>query len=246
MNNKNINKKQNKLAAVALLLTAAVIIGTVWAADSIYENQNNAKHNINEVTEGGGLDLNSLIPQDTTESLTQTQEQALTDTNDSTEQETISQTPEENYETAPAAKPSVDSLINPVSSSTITMAYSYGTDPVFSKTFNEYRSDHTGVDIAASVGEEVKCALAGKVVEIRTDPKLGKTIKIEHEGGIYTEYSNLSDDIKVIVNDNVEQGQVIGTVGTSALYESADDPHVHFALIIDGAYVDPAQYLSFN
>ena len=80
MNNKNINKKQNKLAAVALLLTAAVIIGTVWAADSIYENQNNAKQNINEVTEGGGLDLNSLIPQDTTESLTQTQEQALTDT----------------------------------------------------------------------------------------------------------------------------------------------------------------------
>jgi murein DD-endopeptidase MepM/ murein hydrolase activator NlpD len=68
---------------------------------------------------------------------------------------------------------------------------------------------------------------------------------VRHADGFYTEYANLDEDIKVAVNDKVSAGQVLGEVGTTALYEIADAPHVHFAVIVNEVYVDPAEYLSF-
>lgn len=236
MENKKSIKKQNRFVAVSILITILVVVGTIWAAESFYKNDTTEEIKSNNES---SLNLNSLIPETAEES-------ADTETGSTEQTNTAADTTtNESGNTSEVLKSDITALSNPVTSTTVTMAFSYKTTPVFSTTFNEYRSDHTGIDIAAEIGEEVKCAYAGKVVEIRDDAKLGKTVKVEHAEGFYTEYSNLDDDIQVSVNDTVTAGQVLGKVGTSALYEIADAPHVHFAVIVNGEYVDPAGYLSF-
>ena len=43
--------------------------------------------------------------------------------------------------------------------------------------------------------------------------------------------------------DHVNAGQVLGTVGDTAIAESALASHLHFAMALDGAAVDPGEYL---
>lgn len=135
------------------------------------------------------------------------------------------------------------SLKNPVKENSITMDYSYKTKPVFSATLNEFRSDHMGVDIQGAKGEEVKAAQSGKVIEIIEDARLGKLVTIDHGGGFKTKYGNLSKEIKVTKNQQVKAGQVLGTVGNTALFEIEDDPHVHFEVWKGDKPQDPKTYL---
>ena len=133
-------------------------------------------------------------------------------------------------------------LTHPVTSRSIVMDYSYNTDPVFSKTFNEYRSDHEGVDYAASIGEEVHAAAEGVISKIYEDEKLGFTVIINH-GSYDTKYSNLDKAIPVSEGDEVDTGTIIGKVGSSAVYESMEDTHLHFGLYINEECVDPKNYM---
>ena len=45
------------------------------------------------------------------------------------------------------------------------------------------------------------------------------------------------------VGDWVEPGDVIGAVGATALCESGQGTHLHFAIYVDGSCVDPLIYL---
>ncbi|MBR6802132.1 MAG: M23 family metallopeptidase [Eubacteriaceae bacterium] len=132
-------------------------------------------------------------------------------------------------------------LSRPVSADRIVMDYSYDTDPVYSKTFNEYRSDHTGVDYAAKDGEEVFAAAEGKVSDLYEDERLGFTVVVAHEG-FETRYSNLQRGMLVSVGDEVTPETALGRVGSSAIYESGEDSHVHFSVYVDGKCVDPKEY----
>lgn len=131
----------------------------------------------------------------------------------------------------------------PVGSKEIAMEYSYNTIPVYSKTYGEYRSDHTGIDIKANLGEEVKCAYKGKVSEIYFDDRLGMLVKVEHAEGIYSVYANLDENVNVTLNQKVAEGDVLGTVGTTAASESAEETHLHFGVIAFGGYVNPLEYI---
>ena len=44
-------------------------------------------------------------------------------------------------------------------------------------------------------------------------------------------------------NEIVEKGQTIGTVGETASFEIADEPHLHFEMLKDSIYVDPSIYI---
>ena len=55
-------------------------------------------------------------------------------------------------------------------------------------------------------------------------------------------YSNLSTDKLVEVGDRVEKGQVISGIGDTALFECADEAHLHFEVISKGKNVDPGKY----
>jgi murein DD-endopeptidase MepM/ murein hydrolase activator NlpD len=116
--------------------------------------------------------------------------------------------------------------------------------PVFSDTLQEWRV-HTGIDISADEGSRVYSSERGVVTKVYSDPFLGKTVEVSHEGGIVTVYSNLdASSVAVKEGDTVECGTLLGHVGDSSLSELADEPHLHFALKVEGVSVNPLDYIT--
>ena len=116
---------------------------------------------------------------------------------------------------------------------------------VYSETLQEWIT-HNGIDIKADKTTVVTSAARGKVKAIKNDPRYGLTVIISHDDGYETIYSNLLTAEFVVEGEEVEQGQTIGTVGSSAAFEISDDYHLHFELIKDNQYIDPTIYMSFE
>jgi len=116
---------------------------------------------------------------------------------------------------------------------------------VYSKTLEDWRT-HSGIDIAAPRGTVVVAAADGFVSEIKNDPRFGATVILKHDNGLSTVYSNLASTDVVTPNQKVKQGDVIGAVGNTALFESAEQPHLHFEVLKDNTPVDPKEYLGIN
>ena len=115
-----------------------------------------------------------------------------------------------------------------------------------SLTYNATTRDwrvHNGIDIAAQTGTEVRAAADGEVYTVYEDEQMGHTVVIRHENGYATKYSSLAETIAVKPGDTVTAGQTIGTVGNTALMESAIGDHIHFAVTCDGKAVNPADFL---
>lgn len=109
---------------------------------------------------------------------------------------------------------------------------------IYSKTYGDMRA-HNGIDIVAKVGDVVKASADGKVTKSETDTLMGKTVTIEHGGGIVTYYSGLKD-VSVKVGDKVKMGKVIGTVGEIPS-EILDNSHLHFAATENGKWISPLE-----
>ena len=116
--------------------------------------------------------------------------------------------------------------------------------PVFSITLGEWRV-HTGIDISCDEGAGVFASEAGVVTGIYSDPMLGFTVEITHRGDLKTRYSNLSSDVGDLkVGDEVALGDKIGVVGDTSLYELADEPHLHFEVLLKDVKVNPMDYIN--
>lgn len=113
---------------------------------------------------------------------------------------------------------------------------------IYSETLQEWTT-HTGIDIKADKTTVVKSAENGTVKSIKNDPRYGLTVIIEHSNGFQTVYSNLLTSEFVVEGEKVEKGQSIGTVGNTASFEIADEPHLHFEILKDSVAVDPNIYL---
>ena len=109
---------------------------------------------------------------------------------------------------------------------------------IYSETLQEWTT-HTGIDIKADKTTVVKAAEAGTIKSIKNDPRYGLTIVIEHDNQYQTIYSNLLTSEFVVEGEKVEKGQAIGTVGNTAVFEIADEPHLHFEIWKDFLPVDP-------
>lgn len=112
----------------------------------------------------------------------------------------------------------------------------------YNPTLEDWRT-HDGVDIAAASGATVLAACNGCVLAVEDDALMGTTIILEHDGGYQTTYANLQSNPPVVAGDFVSAGQIIGAVGSSAAAESAQDPHLHFAVTKDGKAVNPHEFL---
>ena len=112
----------------------------------------------------------------------------------------------------------------------------------YNQTTRDWRV-HNGVDIAAEAGTKVVAAADGQVYTVYEDDQMGHTVVIRHDNGYVTKYSSLSGDIKVTPGETVTMGQTIGTVGSTALMETALGDHVHFSVTCDGEAVDPAEFI---
>ena len=116
------------------------------------------------------------------------------------------------------------------------------TELLYDKTMADWRT-HDGVDIEAALGTQVLAAADGTVTEVYTDDLYGSTVVIEHGGGIETVYSNLAELPTVTVGQSVSKGDTIGSVGTTAIAETGQVYHLHFAMRADGQSADPTEYL---
>lgn len=113
---------------------------------------------------------------------------------------------------------------------------------IYSNTLEEWTT-HMGIDIKAEKTTVVKAAEAGTVKSIKNDPRYGLTIVVEHENGYQSVYANLLTSEFVVEGEKVEKEQSLGTVGNTAVFEVADEPHLHFEIWKDGVQVDPTTCL---
>lgn len=114
---------------------------------------------------------------------------------------------------------------------------------IYSETLQEWVT-HRGIDIKAEKGAEVKAVADGTIKSIKTDPRYGISIIIKHSKGFESVYACLLNEAQGLKEgDTIKQGQVIGNVGNSGIFESAEGMHLHFEMTKDGDYVNPDIYV---
>ena len=106
----------------------------------------------------------------------------------------------------------------------------------------EPRSPHAGIDFRAPEGALVRASNRGRVVLARELFFTGNTVVIDHGCGLFTLYVHLSE-LGVHRGDSVDRGQEIGKVGMTG---RATGPHLHFAVRLGDARIDPAALLSHD
>ena len=75
------------------------------------------------------------------------------------------------------------------------------------------------------------------------DDLLGTVVEIDHGNDVVSVYANLDVSPAVGVGQMVACGDTVGAVGTTALAESGEEAHLHFAMRRGGSTVDPAEYV---
>jgi len=96
-------------------------------------------------------------------------------------------------------------------------------------------SYHSGTDFAAEEGAPVTAANAGRVVFVDELPIRGRSVVLDHGGGVFTAYHHLSRTAASL-GGTVATGDVLGFVGATGL---STGPHLHWELIVGGENVDP-------
>ncbi len=113
----------------------------------------------------------------------------------------------------------------------------------YNPTTRDWRT-HNGIDYAAEAGTKVCAAADGIVYTVYEDEAMGTTVVIRHDGGYTTKYASLGKEVTVTAGQEVAAGEVIGTVGCTALLETAIGDHLHFSVTCNGENVDPEDFLS--
>jgi len=141
-------------------------------------------------------------------------------------------TPSQPEPPAPSA-PSIG-FTSPLSSYVITSPYGMREHPILG-----YERFHYGVDMSAPEGTPIYAAASGTVSVASFDSSSGNYVMVSHSGGFATSYLHMTHYI-VSVGQYVSQGQVIGYVGSTGL---STGPHLHFAMYLNGSFVNPMDYL---
>jgi murein DD-endopeptidase MepM/ murein hydrolase activator NlpD len=96
---------------------------------------------------------------------------------------------------------------------------------------------HLGVDYAAGYGAPVVAAAGGVVTRAGPNGQAGRMVQLRHPNGYETLYMHLASIAAgVRVGARVEQGQLIGRVGSSGLSTGA---HLDYRIRRGGVYVNP-------
>lgn len=100
------------------------------------------------------------------------------------------------------------------------------------------RQVHLGVDIASLVQSPVPAGNGGRVVLAGPLGIYGETVILDHGWGLFSMYSHLSA-IDVSPGAAVAKGDVLGRTGQTGM---AGGDHLHFAVIVQGVFVDPVEW----
>lgn len=101
-----------------------------------------------------------------------------------------------------------------------------------------YTGFHHGLDIGAPYGTPVLATANGTVTFAGWRGGYGRTVVIDHGGGVESLYAHLST-LGVSVGERVSQGQEIGRVGNTG---RSTGPHLHLEIRVNGKSVNPINY----
>lgn len=110
--------------------------------------------------------------------------------------------------------------------------------------YNNRYYQSTGIDIkfADDNAFDVVASLSGTVTEVKEDPLLGNVVVLSHANDVTTYYASLGE-VNVETNDEVNQGDLLGTAGQN-LFGKDNGTHVHFELRKDGKDVNPEEFFN--
>ena len=97
---------------------------------------------------------------------------------------------------------------------------------------------HSGIDIAALSGAKVQAPADGTITFVGDFESLGRTVVIDHGGGMLTRYGHLSS-YSVRVGQSVKRGEALGSVGNSG---KSTGPHLHYEVWVKNVAVNPREY----
>ncbi|MFW5998277.1 MAG: peptidoglycan DD-metalloendopeptidase family protein [Halanaerobiaceae bacterium] len=128
---------------------------------------------------------------------------------------------------------SKNSLIWPVMGK-ISSNYGWRTHPI-----KKSKDFHNGLDIAVSLGTNIRAAAAGEVVHSGWLGGFGKTVIIDHGKEVTTLYGHNSR-LVVSAGDKVNVGEVIAKAGSTG---TSTGSHLHFEVQVEEDPVNPHDYL---
>jgi murein DD-endopeptidase MepM/ murein hydrolase activator NlpD len=97
---------------------------------------------------------------------------------------------------------------------------------------------HYGYDLASTAGAPIEASNRGRVLFAGELGIYGNSVLLDHGLGLVSLYAHLSQ-IAVAEGDLVEKGVMLGRSGDTGL---AGGDHLHFAMLIGDAYVDPTEW----
>lgn len=101
------------------------------------------------------------------------------------------------------------------------------------------RGPHNGLDLAAVTGTPVYAPTPGLVVAAEDFYYSGNTVILDHGQGLFSTMAHLSA-IDVKEGQRVQKGALLGKVGATG---RVTGPHLHWAVRLHGARVDPLSLL---
>jgi murein DD-endopeptidase MepM/ murein hydrolase activator NlpD len=125
-------------------------------------------------------------------------------------------------------------------------ATSFELEPPATYKGQSYAHFHAAIDIAAPLGTPVTAASDGVVAFVGHLPDGAMIVLLAHPGGYVSEYAHLDDTFMlppVKAGQTVRAGQVIGFIGLTGITTGA---HLHYAVLKDGAPVDPLSLVAAN
>ena len=233
------------IALSACVLVIGIAAWTLLTAGNIADRTDVADDNVTAgVIEQG--DVQETVKRPKTDRLQQIEDK-LEDTADEQETETIiPEAPDEEVVETIAPAETQQEASAPLAFGwpvfgEVEVGY-FADELVYSKTMLDWRT-HSAIDIAADLGAKVMACAKGTVSEIYEDALMGTVVVIDHGDGLESVYANLAATPAVNVGDEVEMSTVIGAVGDTAIGETGQPYHLHFAMKKDGKTVDPTNYL---
>jgi murein DD-endopeptidase MepM/ murein hydrolase activator NlpD len=105
-----------------------------------------------------------------------------------------------------------------------------------------YSQQHNGTDFGAPFGTPVRATASGVVTARGRDNGRGNHVAIRHANGFASQYFHLQSFAAGLrAGQRVEQGQVIGTVGSTGF---STGPHLHYGLTQNGRFLNPLRLQS--
>ena len=98
---------------------------------------------------------------------------------------------------------------------------------------------HPGLDFRGRSGDKIKATAEGVVKKVTYDEDYGHHVILSHGKGFETLYAHMQKTL-VKKGEKVKRGEVIGLVGNTG---RSTGPHLHYAVLHRGKFVDPMKYI---